>query len=112
MAIKTEEYNSTCVIALDGEFAGVDLVAVKASVTEAIEKKQLVDFVIDFERCDFIDSEGLSTLIWVKQQAERLFGKVKLVALDENCRKIMEITRLWHRFEIHTDLAAALKRVA
>jgi hypothetical protein len=31
------------------------------------------------------------------------------VNLDENCKKILEITRLEHRFESHPDLPSALK---
>ena len=68
-----------------------------------------VDFVIDFEKVDFMDSEGLETLLWIKRKCEDRFGQIKLVKLDENCRKILEITRLEHRFECHAELAAALK---
>ena len=32
-----------------------------------------------------------------------------LAGLDENCRKILELTRLDHRFECHHQLASALK---
>jgi hypothetical protein len=38
-----------------------------------------------------------------------MFGQVKLANLDENLRKILEITRLEHRFETHAGLAMALK---
>jgi hypothetical protein len=34
---------------------------------------------------------------------------VKLANLDENLRKILEMTRLGQRFECHADLAMALK---
>jgi hypothetical protein len=34
---------------------------------------------------------------------------VKLAAADANCQKILEITRLAHRFECHADVSAALK---
>ena len=38
-----------------------------------------------------------------------LFGRMKLVNLDENCKKILEITRLDHHFECQADLPTALK---
>ena len=76
---------------------------------EDYDLNALVDFVIDFEKTNFIDSEGLETLLWVKRKTEDLFGQVKLATLDENCKKILEITRLEHRFECHPDLPAALK---
>jgi hypothetical protein len=45
----------------------------------------------------------------MKKRAEELFGRLKLVNLDENCKKILEITRLDHRFECQADLPTALK---
>jgi anti-anti-sigma factor len=64
---------------------------------------------MDLEAVSFIDSEGLETLLWIKRRCEDLFGQVKLINVDENCRKILQITRLEHRYETHPDLAAALK---
>ncbi len=109
MAIKCEEYNKVCVITLGGDFVGEETEQSRRSVEELIDKKQIVDFVFDFEKASFVDSEGLEALLGVKRRCEDLFGQVKLVNLDENCRKILEITRLEHRFECHDDLAAALK---
>jgi len=109
MAIKSEDYGNVCVIALNGDFAGEVTKQVKDTAEQRIEQKRLVDFVIDFEKVDFVDSEGLETLLWLKRRCEDLFGQIKLVNLADNCKKILEITRLEHRFECHTDLAAALK---
>jgi anti-anti-sigma factor len=107
--MKCEEYNNICVLTPTGEFSGPEAEAARATVTELIDKKHLIDFVVDFEKTTFIDSEGLETLLWVKRKAEDLFGQCKLANLDENCKKILEITRLEHRFECHADLTGALK---
>jgi hypothetical protein len=40
-----------------------------------------------------------------------MFGQVKLAGADDNVQKILEITRLQHRFECHPDLTAALKNM-
>ena len=109
MSIKCEEYNQVSVMSVDGDFVGENTQAARKSIEELIDKHQIVDFVLDFEKAGFVDSEGLETLLWIKRRSEDLFGQVKLVNLDENCRKILEITRLEHRFECHADLAAALK---
>src|ERR1041385_6247424 len=108
MAIKTEDYGNVCVIALNGDFAGEVTKEVKETAEQRIDQRRLVDFVIDFEKVGFVDSEGLETLLWLKRRCEDLFGQIKLVHLDDNCRKILEITRLEHRFECHADLAGAL----
>ena len=109
MAIKTEDYGNVCVIALNGDFAGEVTKEVKETAEQRIDQRRQVDFVIDFEKVGFVDSEGLETLLWLKRRCEDLFGQIKLVHLDDNCRKILEITRLEHRFECHADLAGALK---
>ncbi len=109
MAIKCEEYNSVCLIALGGDLSGEVTQELRKSVDERVEQRQLVDFVVDFEKAGFVDSEGLEALLWLKRRCEDLFGQVKLINLDENCRKILEVTRLEHRFECHNDLSAALK---
>ncbi len=109
MPIKSEDYGNICVIALNSDFVGEITKEVKETAEERIEKRRLVDFVIDFEKVAFVDSEGLETLLWLKRRCEDLFGQIKLINLDDNCRKILEITRLEHRFECHADLAGALK---
>ena len=38
-----------------------------------------------------------------------MFGRVKLINVDGNCRKILEITRLEKKFECCADLPSALK---
>jgi len=112
MPVKCDEYNKVCVVTPAGDFAGDDAVELQKQMEERIEKKQIVDFVVDFEKCGFIDSKGLSTLLWAKRRCEDLFGQLKLANLDDNCRKILEITRLSHRFECHGNLEAALKTMS
>ncbi len=109
MAITCEDYNQICVLRVDGDFVGEDVAAARQAVEEAIEQKQIVDFVIDMEKAPFVDSEGLETLLWMKSRCEELFGQLKLARLDETCRKIMQITRLDHRFECHDNIESALK---
>jgi anti-anti-sigma factor len=108
--LKCEDYNNVCVIALDADLtAGGSTEALRRAAEERIDQRQIVDFVLDFEKSSFFDSEGLETLLWLKRRSEDLFGQLKLVNLDENCKKILEITRLEHRFECHPDLPSALK---
>jgi anti-anti-sigma factor len=106
---KAEDYNNICVVTLDGDLSGDANESVRKLADERIDQRQIVDFVLDFEKSGFFDSEGLETLLWLKRRCEDLFGQLKLVNLDENCKKILEITRLEHRFECHPDLPAALK---
>ena len=65
--------------------------------------------MIDFEGSRFISSEGLEALLAVRRRCEERRGQVRLAGLDDNCRKILQITRLDHRFECHPDVTTALK---
>lgn len=109
MPITQQDYEKVNVITLQGDFGGEEPAAVQKIVQEAISQRRIVDFVVDFQACPFIDSTGLEALIWVKRRCEEMFGRVKLINLDENVRKILEITRLEPRFESCRDLATALK---
>jgi anti-anti-sigma factor len=109
MAINCEDYNNVCVMALDGDLTGEANLIVRKLADERVDQNQIVDFVLDFEKAGFFDSEGLETLLWLKRRCEELFGQLKLINLDENCKKILEITRLEPRFECHPDLPSALK---
>jgi anti-anti-sigma factor len=109
MPVRCEEYGNVCVVTIEGDLAGENAASLRKGVDELVNARHLADFIADLEKCSFIDSEGLESLLWLKRRSEELFGQLKLVCLDENCRKILEITRLECRFECQQDLSGALK---
>jgi anti-anti-sigma factor len=96
-------------MSIDGDLAGEAIAQARAMFEERVEVRHILDFVLDFEKAGFIDSEGLELLLLMKERCEEMFGHVKLANLDENLKKILEMTRLGQRFECHADLAMALK---
>ena len=111
MAVKCDEYNGVCVLTVVGDLAGDDVATARRLVDEMVDRRQVADVVVDLEKVPFVDSQGLEALCWIKQRCEDLFGQMKLANPDENVRKILEITRLAHRFETHAELSAALKNM-
>lgn len=109
MPVKTEEYSKVCVMEISGDFVAESAEQAKKALQDHMTQRQLVDVVLDFSKASFIDSDGLEAMLWMKRRCEELVGRIKLVGLEENCKKILEMTRLDHRFEIQTDLATALK---
>ncbi len=107
--IKSDEYNDVCVLTVTGDLAGVLCDEAKQIVEKQIETRQIANFAIDLEQCGFIDSDGLELMLWMKSRCDDLFGMMKVVKPDENCRKILEITRLEKRFDVENDLSFALK---
>jgi len=111
MPVKCDEYNQTCVFTVTGDLVGDDVKALSKHAEQTFEQRRIVDFIIDLEKSSFIDSEGLETLLWLRRTSESHHGQVKLAAPDENVKKILEITRLAHRFETHPDVTAALRTI-
>jgi anti-anti-sigma factor len=109
MAIKLDEYDGVCVLSMDGDLTGEDVVSARKFAAQYIEKRQICDFVVDLDKTSFIDSNGLETLLWIKRRCEDLFGQFKLASADEHVKKILEVTRLGRRFEIAVDVPSALK---
>ena len=109
MTIKCDEYNGVCVLSIDGDFSGEAGAAVRRCARERIEQRQAVEFIVDLEKSGFVDSGALETLLWLKRCCEEVSGRVKIAAADENCRKILEITRLAQRFDCHHTVESALK---
>jgi len=109
MGIKIDEYDKICVIEIDGDFSADNARLAALALEEKSQQRKVVNFVFDMGKCSFVDSEGLEILLSMKRRCEDLFGQIKLARLDENCRTILQITRLEHRFEAHADLTQALK---
>lgn len=107
--ISVDQYNGVGVLTVEQEFTGEDAKSARTIVQDLIDKQQIANFAVDLEKCVMIDSEGLESLLWIKQRCDDLFGAFKIVNPDENCRKIFEITRLDHRFDFGADLTIALK---
>ena len=52
---KAEDYNNVCVVSLDGDLVGEANETIKKIAEERVDQKQIVDFVIDFEKAGFFD---------------------------------------------------------
>ena len=109
MAVRCEEYDGVCVMTVTGDFAGADVAPARKHAADLIDQRQVVNFVVDLERTTFVDSEGLEALLWIKQRSEDHFGRFKLAAAATGVKKILEVTRLSHRFETAADVPMALK---
>ncbi len=111
MPVKCDEYNQTCVFTITGDLVGDDVKTLSKYAEKTFEERRVVDFIVDMEKSSFVDSEGLETLVWLRRTCESHHGQIRLAALDENVKKILEITRLSHRFEVHPDVTAALRTI-
>jgi anti-anti-sigma factor len=111
MKIKTQDYGDVTVIELQGEFDG-EYAEQFASTFNTVVEKGRVGAVIDMSNVAFIDSEGLERLLWARDYCAENNCQLKLAVLDENCAKILEITRLDNEFDRYSELAQAVRSFA
>ena len=108
MPIACEDYGKVCVVSIRGDLVGRQADDLR-HVAEDRLRRGSGDLVIDLEQTRFMSSQGLEALLDVRRQCLARRRELRLACLDDNCRKILEVTRLEHRFECHADLNTAMK---
>jgi len=111
MRIRTQDYNDVTVVELQGELDGDFIELFQNTITEVIVKRK-TGIVLDMSGVGFIDSQGLEQLLWSRDYCNENKREIRLAGLDENCVKILEVTRLENEFERYSELAGAVKSFA
>lgn len=91
------------------------LVMANADTTRA-EVKRIIDsgrhhLIFDLSDVDFVDSSGLSVLVFGLKATKARDGNVVLYNPCEDVMSLIELTRLHEIFEIFTDKDAAIERL-
>jgi anti-sigma B factor antagonist len=111
MKVKTQDYNEVTVVEMQGEFDGDFSGPFQDTITAIIEKRKR-GVVLDMSAVGFVDSQGLEQLLWAKEYCSEHKQQLRLAGLDENCQKILEITRLESEFDHYAELAEAVMSFA
>jgi anti-anti-sigma factor len=111
MRIETQDYNEVTVITLQGELDNDSMEMLKNSVTQTVSKS-ISGIVLDMSSVSFVDSQGLEQLLWTRDYCNENRCEFRLAGLDENCTKILEITRLEKEFDHYAELSEAVKSFA
>jgi anti-anti-sigma factor len=108
MKVKTQEYNDVTVIELQGEL-DADFTELLQNTISKTSEKHKMNIVLDMSTVGFIDSKGLELLLWIRDYCNQNKIQLRLAGLDENCKKILEVTRLENEFDCYAELAEAVK---
>jgi len=111
MKVKVQDYNDVTVVELQGELDGGDVELLQSTVTDIITKNK-AGVVLDMSGVGFIDGEGLEQLLWARDYCNQNKREFRLAGLDENCKRILEITRLEKEFDYYAELTEAVKSFA
>jgi anti-anti-sigma factor len=107
MKIKTQDYNDVTVVELQGELDGDFSEAFQNTINDILVKRKS-GIVLDMSGIGFIDSQGLELLLWARDRCGDVKQQLRLAGLDENCLKILEVTRLESEFDHYMELAEAV----
>ncbi|MHC4644401.1 MAG: STAS domain-containing protein [Planctomycetota bacterium] len=111
MRIRTQDYNDVTVVELQGELDS-DLAEVLRTTVMDTMGRCKAGMVLDMNGVSFIDSKGLELLLWLRDYCAENRRELRVAGLDENCSKILEITRLEDEFNCYAELAEAVKSLA
>jgi len=111
MKVKTQDYNEVTVIELKGDLDSDSAEIMRNTITDLMGRSR-AGVVLDMSDIGFIDSQGLEQLLWAHDYCDENSCQLRLAGLDENCEKILEVTRLDKEFERHVELAEAVKSFA
>jgi len=112
MNITAERHGSIVVLNLRGELTDDSLAAFAKAVDHQLDGKEVVDIVLNMENVPFLDSAALTYLLDLQDRLSERLGQVKLSAIDDNIRVILEVTRLKAAFDVYEDAAEAVEAVS
>jgi anti-anti-sigma factor len=108
MKISHQDYNNVTVVELHGEFVEEYGKIFQDAMTELV-RKPIAGIVLDMSKVPFIDSSGLGMLLWLRDFCHENKNQLKLAGLDDNIKKILEITRLDGKLDRYEELSEAVK---
>jgi anti-anti-sigma factor len=111
MKIESQKYSDVVVLQLQGEFTAETLRSLEDEVSNAFASK-VSGLVLDMSRVLFIDSQALEYMVELSERCRENTRQMKMSGLDENCAKILELTRLLPRFDTYVELTDAVKSFA
>ena len=111
MRIRTQDYNNVTVIEMQGELDADFAEQFQNTISDVITTNK-TGIVLDMRGVGFIDSKGLEQLLWARDYCNENKRGIRIAGLDENCAKILEITRLENEFDRYAELSEAVKSFA
>ena len=108
MKYSFEDHGTTTVLTISGQLTSDQADVLRRACLERFAEG-VRDIVLDFEHLTLIDSAGLEVLLWLREESAVHEGHLKLANLDDTVRKILKVTRLDRRFDVHDSIESAAK---
>jgi anti-anti-sigma factor len=108
MIIETEEVKGVVVFSIEGELDALTSFDVSREFRKYAEQ-DVMRFVFDLDKLDYINSSGLGTLIALLKRVRSQKGDIKLANLRPHILDLFELTKFNHIFEIYDSRERALE---
>ncbi len=108
MKLSYEDHDTITVLKISGDLTADQVDAFRRSCQERFEAG-IQHVVLNMEHMSFIDSAGLEALLWILDTAAEHGGQLRLIRPDSTVNKILVISRLDRRFNIHDSIESAAK---
>jgi anti-sigma B factor antagonist len=107
MQIATETFGNVLVAHTPDELTADSLSVFLDALQSHMESGQH-NIVLQMDRCDTYDSEGLTAIVDLKDELRMSGGNLKVSGLNEHSAKIFEVTRLDKSFELFDSVIDAV----
>lgn len=108
MNINQSQVNDVFILELDGKLDIMNQDELENSFNSLIDAGNL-NIIMDCQKLTFISSAGLRLLIIIWKKMEPLKGKLAVCSLNENTKKIFDISGYSQIFTIFSNKEEALK---
>ncbi len=107
MQLSTREDGPVTILIVDGDLViGEPETLFKKTVARLLEQGRS-RIVVDLSAVRFLDSSGLGALVRAMTTSQNEGGQTKLVGVEPQVKKLLEMTRLDSVFEIYENLETA-----
>lgn len=107
MGTRLAQKGEVNVLSVEGELVA-ETVGEFRRLVEQCRRRDGRDFVVDMQAARTVDSTGLEALTALQRECEEHLGLLSFCGMNETIRKVLEMTRLDHRFDCYRNLPAAL----
>ncbi len=108
MNIQQQRQGAVTVLKLEGALTSNDAADFKSRMLKA-QRESLGRLVLDASAMPLVDSKGLEALVEVTQVMEQSGKALKLCAVNETLREVLELTGLAGLFEHFEDVNAGVR---
>ncbi len=111
MKMESREHENLIIFDIDGDFDARSASKAKENIRATILEGN-INIIINLENVSYIDSAGLGTLVSALKTAKENGGNVWLTGLSNQVKMVIELTRLYHVFDIYENIDEALNDLA